>query len=402
MVTFLLNKIEDKYLVGSDLEIQNPADVVADFFQNLKNALKWGVEMEEDVLYFICGENWQQEFDFEQLRESLYELANINIYSVYTNVVAQDRIWINERFSATMGIQKIHSFILLRPMFQLVLSYLDLVSEFPQVSWNNFLEKIIPHSFVLNYGEKFSLKPNKFHVISTFRNVEKYIGECVTSILDQDYQNYNVTFIDDCSDDNSSKLIPKSRSIKTIINNDRKYALQNILDALNENALINDDDTIICILDGDDLLSHKYVLNILNYIYQDDNLLFTYGAMHYKDNPAKIRCPYTIGEFEDLRNSQWKIAHLRTFRYKLFKKFKEMDPALTSCRDSEGSIIHMPADMALLFPLIELAGYKNARFIDIPLYTYRIHPNNDHILNREKQFIGEQMIRSKMRFSPAF
>ncbi len=38
-------------------------------------------------------------------------------------------------------------------------------------------------------------------------NSEKYIGECLTSLANQTFQNFDVIVVDDCSTDNSRKVV---------------------------------------------------------------------------------------------------------------------------------------------------------------------------------------------------
>ena len=44
-------------------------------------------------------------------------------------------------------------------------------------------------------------------VIIPMYNVEKYIGECLDSILNQTFQDFEVIVVDDCSTDNSRAVV---------------------------------------------------------------------------------------------------------------------------------------------------------------------------------------------------
>ena len=44
-------------------------------------------------------------------------------------------------------------------------------------------------------------------VIIPMYNMEKYIGECLTSLANQTFQDFDVIVVDDCSTDNSRKFV---------------------------------------------------------------------------------------------------------------------------------------------------------------------------------------------------
>ena len=58
-------------------------------------------------------------------------------------------------------------------------------------------------------------KNPKISVIIPLYNTEKYIGECLDSVLSQTYQNLEIIVVDDCSTDNGVS-IAKSRKVKVI------------------------------------------------------------------------------------------------------------------------------------------------------------------------------------------
>lgn len=58
---------------------------------------------------------------------------------------------------------------------------------------------------------------NKISIIIPVYNKEKWISKCLDSILEQDYVNYEVILIDDCSTDNSYKICEKYTDNKKII-----------------------------------------------------------------------------------------------------------------------------------------------------------------------------------------
>lgn len=74
-----------------------------------------------------------------------------------------------------------------------------------------FLIKSMVDSFRFTpYLDKFentsTLNP-KVSIILPARNEEKFISNCLNSLIDQDYENYEIIVIDDSSDDNTRKII---------------------------------------------------------------------------------------------------------------------------------------------------------------------------------------------------
>ncbi len=74
-----------------------------------------------------------------------------------------------------------------------------------------FLIKSMLSSFSKTpYLDKFEKKEHdspKVSIILPARNEEKYIEKCLKSLLDQDYQNYEIVAIDDSSEDNTGSII---------------------------------------------------------------------------------------------------------------------------------------------------------------------------------------------------
>ena len=47
----------------------------------------------------------------------------------------------------------------------------------------------------------------KISVIINFYNGERYLSQCLKSVLNQDYENLEVILWDNCSSDNSKKIV---------------------------------------------------------------------------------------------------------------------------------------------------------------------------------------------------
>lgn len=238
---------------------------------------------------------------------------------------------------------------------------------------------------------------NKFIIIVPFYNVEKWILNNINSVVQQTYDNYECIYIDDMSEDNSANVVKQyeSNKIKLIQNKEKKYALRNIIEAI-EYSNPSDDDIIVN-LDGDDWLSRKDTLEILNKNYQDDTML-TYGTyIHYPGGtvPGNV-VPYSKDVIinKTYRETRWRASALRTFKYKLWKNVKKED-----LKDSNGNFYEMAWDLAMMFPMLEMADDRWKCISDI-LYCYNLtNPINDHKKDRPKQIRLDLEIRRKKKYN---
>lgn len=360
-------------------------------FHKLLNAIELAKRADEDILYFSF-EEFQLDIDESTLEEIIIEVAEKKIYFLYVDVDYDEKMPINERLSVISSIHGVRSFILLRPIFNYITEILSF-HNIDNVGELDFFKIIAPHNFLIDVKSNWILPESKIHVISPFRNVEKYILECYNSIIEQKYTNFHIHFINDNSDDLGGMLIPIHTHVSVKENDVRKYALLNIIETLCEKEF--DDEDIICIVDGDDKLPHDAVFSIVNSCYKSFDCLMTYGSLAHYNKIRKHGGVYEAIDFENIRNAYWHYFPLRTFKYKVFKEFLKQDPHLNQIKRSDGSFLEMPYDMALFFNLLEITGYHRLHFIDTIMYEYRGHPNNDFNTNGKLQKQGENEVRSK-------
>jgi glycosyltransferase involved in cell wall biosynthesis len=246
-------------------------------------------------------------------------------------------------------------------------------------------------------------KEHSIKIIVTFRNVGDYIIDCINSVQNQIYNNYEIFLFDDCSTDENEHLLTNidDPRIHVFRNSTRKGPLENLYYALlNINAKSDD---VIILLDGDDYLFGEYVFQILNFYYNND-ILITYGQYITSFGLLGHCSQYTEEEFLDIRKAPWKASHLKSFKYKVFEAFLKQDPYISSFKDNDNNILMATSDMAIMIPLLQIAGYLNSQFIHNILYCYRLHPRNDHSSEkgRQLQLEAEAEIRNKPKFNQVF
>ena len=244
----------------------------------------------------------------------------------------------------------------------------------------------------------------RFIILIPVYNAEKYIKNALISVLNQDYDNYEVYIVDDCSTDSTPEIVHDfiyEYSLDDVfslrVNENRQYALQNLYEMIQTSKFVDDlsDDDVFITLDGDDWLSNDSVLTRLNEIYQDENCWLTYGS--YKVYPSGHDSSFHVSEYSkeilesgDFRKDpQWRASHLRTFKAKLAKRLTRADLA-----DEDDNFYRYAYDQALMYPMMEMAC-ERVRFVPDILYIYNDeNPMNVHKVEPEEQIEMAYRVRN--------
>jgi glycosyltransferase involved in cell wall biosynthesis len=236
---------------------------------------------------------------------------------------------------------------------------------------------------------------NHFTIIVPSYNNEKWAKKCLGSALQQDYNNFDVVYINDCSTDNTADVVnqvvaqTETKASVQIVNNDvNRKALHNLWEQINKAK----DRTIVVTLDGDDWFPNNQVLEKLDKVYSDKNIWMTAGS--YIDSLAgsisspNVTAPYWEG---NIRMKPWTISHLRTFRKELFLQIKYHD-----LLDTDGNFYKFTFDQAMMYPMAEMSGPEHFREVREVAYVYnRRNPISVDRVHRKDQLRIEQQIRRK-------
>jgi glycosyltransferase involved in cell wall biosynthesis len=258
----------------------------------------------------------------------------------------------------------------------------------------------IPQPEYLCQGPNLSMQfMKKIALIIPSYNNQEWYERNLSSVVAQDYQNFHVTYVDDCSSDRTGELVEQfitdtnsGNLIQLIRNRVRIGALQNLYNMIH----VCDDEEIVILLDGDDWFAHNEVLKRVNEVYADPNCWMTYGQ--YRSWPDDMlgysrEIPAEVIEANSFREYEWCSSHLRSFYAWLFKLIKVED--LIS---PYGTFYHMAWDQAIMFPMLEMSGFR-AKFISEVLYIYNAaNPINDYKVDRELQRTLETAIRTEKRY----
>ena len=126
------------------------------------------------------------------------------------------------------------------------------------------------------------LKSNHFTIVILSYNNEDWVKKNLSSAINQDYDNYDIVYVEDASTDNTLNKVKeyqkqwshKKGIFKLICNKENVRALPNLYQAVD----CAKNGSIIVALDGDDWLVNDQVLNKLNLIYQNENTWITAGS----------------------------------------------------------------------------------------------------------------------------
>lgn len=234
-------------------------------------------------------------------------------------------------------------------------------------------------------------------VTASYKNAEWYKWN-LDSVFNQNYKNWHMIYVDDCSPDGTGELVKAyvkecgfEDKVTVICNKMRRKAMANLHTAIHMCAPTD----IVVILDGDDRLSFPNVLNTVNCMYATGEVWITYGQ--YQEYPSGDigfcrDYPREIVENNTFRYFTDGPSHLRTFYAGLFHKIKLADLFY------EGDFFPMTYDLAMMFPMLEMAG-NHFMFCPIPLLDYNTtNPISDHRVSWDLQRHCDRVIRSRARY----
>lgn len=238
-----------------------------------------------------------------------------------------------------------------------------------------------------------------FEIVIASYNNERWCGQNLLSAVTQDYLDFHVTYIDDCSTDATGQMVDafvaeyQLQNLVTVIHNpERRGCVSNYYDAIH--AL--PDNTVAIILDGDDMLAHPQVLQRLNEVYSNYEVWMTFGKFKFwpAEDGEVIGKPYPdhVIRSNGFRSCRRIPYHLRTSYAWLFKRILREDLM------DNGTYWPMAGDIAEMIPMLEMAGERHACMNEV-LYLYNnTNPLSDFIRDSGLQGRLEKKIRAKKRY----
>jgi hypothetical protein len=240
-------------------------------------------------------------------------------------------------------------------------------------------------------------------VVPSFNNSAWYKRN-LDSVYAQNYQNYRIIYLDDCSTDGTGDAVQQyvqscnQAHRTTVIKRTTKYrGLANIYCTVQD---MIQDDAIVIQLDGDDWFEHNEVFSLINKLYNRYDIWMTYGNNKaYPDGRIEPmgRLPSSIVENNMLRTGVWFYpAHLRTFYAWLCKRVKQEDLMIN------GWFFEEAGDLALMFPMFEMARKHMLHVPDVLYVWNRATPINAYKVHRNSQKSCQEIVKAKKPYQELF
>jgi len=233
-------------------------------------------------------------------------------------------------------------------------------------------------------------------IVTTLYNSERYIPLCINSIIMQSYKDFKCYITDDLSTDNSVSVVKnliKNDSRFILIENQKKYYQGGNYDQVIRNNPDISDNDIVVEIDGDDWLPDSKVLQRVSDLYEDNNVWIANGSFRYSDGRQGFAAPPT--NIDNIRNERFTATHLRTWRAFLWRAIDE-----NYLKDDNGRYWEVAGDLAFMYPMIEMAGKENYRFMPEINYIYNEEtPMNDHKVNMSSVIRIVNILRNKPKYN---
>lgn len=215
----------------------------------------------------------------------------------------------------------------------------------------------------------------KISIIIPVYNSEKYLEECLDSILNQNYTNIEVVLVNDGSVDSSEtickKYAKKDKRIK-LINKENGG-----VSSARNRGIIECTGDYIMFIDSDDMLHQKALENISNNICENDTIVFGY-TRKYKHKEEINICNYNL-KIEDIEE---KIISDDCIGGYLWNKVFSSN-IIKNNKIIFNENIHFCEDLVFVLEYIKFT--KKIKYISKSLYLYRMRKGNttDNLISQK-------------------
>ena len=214
----------------------------------------------------------------------------------------------------------------------------------------------------------------KISVIVNCHNGERYLKKCISSILDQDYQNFEIIFFDNFSSDNSKNIIQDFNNEKIkYFYSDNKLSLYK---ARNE-AIKKSSGFFIAFLDVDDWWDKNYLSSRKKFF---DNNLYDYFynnvSIFYENKNKFVR-------YKNYDLPDGKIYDFLVKDYFIIISGLIIKKSILEKENYFNEEYNIIGDYDLI---MRISKYAFAKALNKPLIFYRVHKNNFSKLHDKMYF----------------
>jgi glycosyltransferase involved in cell wall biosynthesis len=226
----------------------------------------------------------------------------------------------------------------------------------------------------------------KVSVIVTSYNYGEFLCDCLNSIKDQTYKDYELVLADDGSNDDTLRIMEQANPDLLIRSKDRRGVVH-----INNLGVRCSSGNYICLINSDDMILPTYLERCVEVLDSRQDIAIAYTDFHHfgggLDNDVIFRDYDTEGGLEELRKWNFILGSA------LFKRQAFIEAGGFSSLMTDGY-----EDYDLWLSICELDGGKRWRAKKTPgaLYLYRNHGRNRTIAMKSKRAIALLWIKHKM------
>ncbi len=149
----------------------------------------------------------------------------------------------------------------------------------------------------------------KFSILIPVYNVEKYLEQCLDSVMNQNFEDYEVIIVDDGSTDNSSCICDiyakKYHEKVSVIHKENEGLI-----SARRIAIDNAQGEFCVFVDSDDFVEHNLLETVNNYLSKDDNIdMVIYSFDYYSEGIKKARNRFVANDSEIWDSENKKVLY---------------------------------------------------------------------------------------------
>jgi len=236
-------------------------------------------------------------------------------------------------------------------------------------------------------------------VAMTCYNQAQYVRDAIESVVKQTYINWELVIVDDCSTDESLKVINQcvqkyniKDKVRVISSDGNRGYGTSLGRAINESRGV-----LVAIVDSDDALSCAESLGVCVKAHLDNpKVALTYSNFIVCDDKLRPAKTIKTKQIKNYLKNKGKVSHLKVIKKELYNKTEGINPKLKQTVDKD-LILKMEEVGALLHVDKELYYYrKHGENLSLSLHK-KTKPYQKFVRDMKKQIYDEARNRRKSK-----